>query len=293
MTDTPRGGARVSPPPPTDDPGRRAVSAAPATAASDADVIGRSLAEPAAFAAIFDRHWHAIHAYCNGRAGSAGEDVAAETFRIAFDERDRFDRRYADAAPWLYGVATNLLRRAFRDAARGRRAVERAAASDAADDALGPEEARQARPRARRGAPRPARAGARRAPPARVGRPVLRGGGARDRRRARHGRLPHPPRTPARARPPRHHDHGGSTVTHDHDLAWLAAQHPPPQRPTRTRPRTPARPCSRTPRHPGSPRCRRAPPPHVRASPSGAGCARRASSPSPGSPPPAPSPSPC
>lgn len=146
MTDTPRGGARVSPPPPTDDPGRRAVSAAPATAASDADVIGRSLAEPAAFAAIFDRHWHAIHAYCTGRAGSAGEDVAAETFRIAFDERDRFDRRYADAAPWLYGVATNLLRRAFRDAARGRRAVERAAASDAADDALGPEEARQLGP---------------------------------------------------------------------------------------------------------------------------------------------------
>jgi RNA polymerase sigma-70 factor (ECF subfamily) len=43
------------------------------------------------FAAVFDRHWPARHAFCTGRAGAAGEDIAAEVFRIAFDERRRFD----------------------------------------------------------------------------------------------------------------------------------------------------------------------------------------------------------
>lgn len=86
----------------------------------DATLIAASLTDPAAFAAVFDRHWAAIHRYCVTRAHppAAGEDLAAETFRIAFDERAKYDPRYADARPWLYGIATNLLRRFFRDAAR-------------------------------------------------------------------------------------------------------------------------------------------------------------------------------
>jgi RNA polymerase sigma-70 factor, ECF subfamily len=84
----------------------------------DARLIAASLEEPAAFAAVFDRHWAGIHRYCASRAPSAGEDLAAETFRIAFDERAKYDRRYPDARPWLYGIATNLLRRWFRTVAR-------------------------------------------------------------------------------------------------------------------------------------------------------------------------------
>ena len=34
---------------------------------------------------IFDRHWPAIRAFSTSRAGAAGEDIAAEAFRIAFD----------------------------------------------------------------------------------------------------------------------------------------------------------------------------------------------------------------
>ena len=39
----------------------------PATEA-DGALIARSLLDPAAFAAVFDRHWPAIHRYCTSRA---------------------------------------------------------------------------------------------------------------------------------------------------------------------------------------------------------------------------------
>ena len=92
----------------------------------DAAVIRASRKDPAAFGTIFDRHWPRIYRYCAERAGpAAGEDVAAETFRVAFTQRERYDGR-EDAAPWLYGIANNLLRRWFRAAGRGSRAMARA-----------------------------------------------------------------------------------------------------------------------------------------------------------------------
>jgi len=60
--------------------------------------------------------------------GAAGEDLAAETFRLAFDRRARYDQRYDDARPWLYGIATNLIRQYFRAAQRRERTEERSAA---------------------------------------------------------------------------------------------------------------------------------------------------------------------
>ena len=108
---------------------------------TDAALIAASLADAAAFAVIFDRHWPAVHRWCVSRAGPAGEDLAAETFRVAFDERARFDPRYDDARPWLYGIATNQLRHYFRRAARrGEPPISREA--DFTEDALGRVEAR-------------------------------------------------------------------------------------------------------------------------------------------------------
>ena len=93
--------------------------------ATDAGVIEQSLASPQAFGELFDRHWQPVHRYCRSRAGDAGEDLAAETFRVAFDGRASYDLGRADARPWLLGVATNLIRTHLRTSERGRRAVQR------------------------------------------------------------------------------------------------------------------------------------------------------------------------
>ncbi len=79
-------------------------------AVGDAAVISRSLSAPEAFAAIFDRHFAAIHRYLARRVGrERADDLAAQTFTVAFECRARFRSGCSDARPWLYGIATNLL----------------------------------------------------------------------------------------------------------------------------------------------------------------------------------------
>jgi RNA polymerase sigma-70 factor (ECF subfamily) len=101
---------------------------------SDAVVIERSLRRPERFAAVFDRHYAAIHSYVARRlgAGLAG-DVASETFLIAFDRRHRYDLGQPDALPWLYGIASNLVARHRRAEVRRYRALARAGVADAVD----------------------------------------------------------------------------------------------------------------------------------------------------------------
>src|SRR5688500_7653290 len=82
---------------------------------SDADAIRRSLDEPAAFGAVFDRHHGAVHAYAQRRVGAAlAEEVAAEAFARAFAARKRYDGTYDDALPWLLGIVSNVMRRHWR-----------------------------------------------------------------------------------------------------------------------------------------------------------------------------------
>ncbi len=81
-----------------------------AAVADDAEIIGRSCAEPEQFAALFDRHAPLIHRYAARRVGrEAADDLVAETFLAAFSKRRQYDGRYPDARPWLYGIATNLV----------------------------------------------------------------------------------------------------------------------------------------------------------------------------------------
>jgi RNA polymerase sigma factor (sigma-70 family) len=100
---------------------------------TDAAIIRASRSNPPEFGLIFDRYWPRIHRYCVGRAGPPGEDLAAETFRLAFMIRKRYDGR-DDAAPWLYGIATNLLRGWARSTARGERALARSGAQTQVDE---------------------------------------------------------------------------------------------------------------------------------------------------------------
>jgi RNA polymerase sigma factor (sigma-70 family) len=76
---------------------------------------------------VFDRHFPAIRAYLIGRTGpDSGEDLAIETFAVAFRTRDRFDAAQETARPWLFGIATNVLRHHRRSEFRRLRAHTRA-----------------------------------------------------------------------------------------------------------------------------------------------------------------------
>lgn len=104
------------------------------TEVSDAAVIERSLREPEAFAAVFHRYYAPIHGFAAQRLGPAlADDVAAETFLIAFDRRERYDLSRADARPWLYGIASNLIARHHRAEVRQYRALARTATGEVAE----------------------------------------------------------------------------------------------------------------------------------------------------------------
>jgi DNA-directed RNA polymerase specialized sigma24 family protein len=102
------------------------TNAAVAAGSSDAQLIERSAASPEDFALIFDRHAASIHGYLRRRIGRPeADDLLAETFLVAFERRGRYDRTVIDARPWLFGIATNLLRRFARAEARAYRAYAR------------------------------------------------------------------------------------------------------------------------------------------------------------------------
>lgn len=102
--------------------------------ALDSDAISASATTPAEFAAIFDRHFDAVHAYLQRRIGrDLADELSAEAFLIAFDGRARYDPSRPDARPWLFGIATNLLHRHRRHELRELRAYARSAADPVLD----------------------------------------------------------------------------------------------------------------------------------------------------------------
>jgi RNA polymerase sigma factor (sigma-70 family) len=96
--------------------------------AADSDAISSSVASPGDFATIFDRHFDAVYGYLQRRLGrDLADELAAETFLVAFDGRSRYDVSRPDARPWLFGIATNLLHRHRRHELRELRAYARSA----------------------------------------------------------------------------------------------------------------------------------------------------------------------
>jgi RNA polymerase sigma factor (sigma-70 family) len=102
---------------------------------TDAELAVRCRRDPAAFTAVYDRYFHDIYRYVAGRLDvQAAEDLAAETFLIAFGRRDRFDAGRGSLRPWLFGIATNLIARHRRKEARHYRALSRAASAPVAEE---------------------------------------------------------------------------------------------------------------------------------------------------------------
>jgi RNA polymerase sigma factor (sigma-70 family) len=101
---------------------------------TDAEAIARSLTDSDAFVVVFERHFSLVHRYVRVRAGdSDADDLAAQTFEIAFRRRSDYDRSREDARPWLFGIAIKLLSEHRRRRRRGLNAVARLFAQDARD----------------------------------------------------------------------------------------------------------------------------------------------------------------
>lgn len=75
---------------------------------------------------LYERYFAEIYRYLAGRLGpDAAEDLAAETFLAAFRARQKFDPVRGAVRPWLYGIATNLVRQQQRAEQRGYNALAR------------------------------------------------------------------------------------------------------------------------------------------------------------------------
>jgi RNA polymerase sigma factor (sigma-70 family) len=102
---------------------------------SDAEVVRRSVAQPALFSVLYERHLRAVGRYVARRVGTArgtgpAEDLAAEVFVRAFRVRDRYRVEQESALPWLLGIANNLIADHWRAERRRLIALERMVAAD-------------------------------------------------------------------------------------------------------------------------------------------------------------------
>lgn len=91
---------------------------------TDAQIIAASFDNAAVFADLFDRHFKSVHRYLARRVGvDLAEDLAAETFLIAFDRRHAYQMTSPRSLPWLLGIATNLARQQWRTEKRALKAL--------------------------------------------------------------------------------------------------------------------------------------------------------------------------
>jgi RNA polymerase sigma-70 factor (ECF subfamily) len=95
---------------------------------SDSELWRRSVAgDPGAFGELFERHSRAIYVFAFRRTAdwSLAEDLTSVVFLEAWRRRTDVRLVHESALPWLYGVATNVLRNARRSVRRHRTALDR------------------------------------------------------------------------------------------------------------------------------------------------------------------------
>jgi RNA polymerase sigma factor (sigma-70 family) len=84
---------------------------------SDAELLGAARSDPQAFREFYDRYALWMHVWFQRHTGSesAALDLTAETFAQAWHSLRRFrDMADGSAAPWLFGIARNLLRQYYK-----------------------------------------------------------------------------------------------------------------------------------------------------------------------------------
>jgi RNA polymerase sigma factor (sigma-70 family) len=82
----------------------------------DSELLTRLRNEPELIGTLYDRHARAVLLYLARRAGpAAAEDLLSEVFVAALAARKRVVAHDSGSAlPWLYGIASNVLRRHLR-----------------------------------------------------------------------------------------------------------------------------------------------------------------------------------
>jgi RNA polymerase sigma factor (sigma-70 family) len=104
------------------------------TESTDEAVLAQSMSSPDRFGELYSRYFAEIYRYLAGRLGpDAADDLAAETFLVAFRRRNTFDTALGAVRPWLYGIATNLVARHHRGESRRYAALARLGADPAPD----------------------------------------------------------------------------------------------------------------------------------------------------------------
>lgn len=99
---------------------------------SDEAILAASLAEPARFAAVFERRVDGTYRYLSFRVGGTiAEDLTSETFARAFAGRRGYKPDRCSVRAWLFGIATNLVRDHRRDELRRIEMLARADAEPA------------------------------------------------------------------------------------------------------------------------------------------------------------------
>ncbi|MBI4897671.1 MAG: RNA polymerase sigma factor [Actinobacteria bacterium] len=93
---------------------------------NDGELIAASIDDADAFGELFDRHYAIVHQFIHRRLGvELADELSSETFVQAFKSRDSYDAGKPDAAPWLFGIASNLIRNHARTEVRKLRAYAR------------------------------------------------------------------------------------------------------------------------------------------------------------------------
>jgi RNA polymerase sigma factor (sigma-70 family) len=103
---------------------------------SDASLVRMTASgDTAAFSELLRRHGKAIHAYLARRGGQdAADDLLAEVWVRAYAARKQYDQRWADARPWLYGIARNVLREHWRRTGTARAVGDQLGRAGASED---------------------------------------------------------------------------------------------------------------------------------------------------------------
>lgn len=94
---------------------------APPTDETDRQLLERARHDPAAFGALFERHFDAVFGYVvrRTRDWDAAKDLTSEVFLKALKNAWRYRWKGVPVSAWLFGIANNELRMYFR---RGKRA---------------------------------------------------------------------------------------------------------------------------------------------------------------------------